>query len=124
MESIEPLLDKLEKLAKEDAAGKNHEPKFSIYVIEVENLDDREDWDFYVGSTGKTIEERFKDHRNRRKTAWRKFKCGVCKPKRLHKISKDFPKFYSRLVAEQAEGDTARFLRSLNYKVGCNKLAK
>ncbi len=55
MDDSEQLLLRLQKLAAEDAIGKKSDPRYSVYVIEVEKLDPNLEYDFYVGSTGNPV---------------------------------------------------------------------
>ena len=62
MDDSEKLLLRLQKLAAEDAIGKKSDPRYSVYVIEVEKLDPNLEYDFYVGSTGNPVRYRFAQH--------------------------------------------------------------
>lgn len=124
MNDTEALLRKLNKIAKEDALGRSYEPTRSVYIIEVENLVEDSNWDYYVGMTGNSIEQRFQEHVDGYK-AWKKFDKGFCRPLRLdYSICSVFPKFHTQAAAESAEGEVARALRNLGYVVYSDKIDK
>ena len=117
MGATEKLLKKLFDIATEDSYGRNYEPTRSVYIIEVENLVAECKWDYYVGMTGKSIEQRFKEHVEGYH-AWKKFDKGYCKPVRLdYALCSTFPKFHTEAAAKQAEGEVARALRESGYEV-------
>ena len=62
MDPTTALQNKLKKIAEEDAHGRSYEPTRSVYVIEVENISENNNWDYYVGYTGNSIETRFQEH--------------------------------------------------------------
>ena len=67
--------------------------------------------------TGKSIEQRFKEHVEGYH-AWKKFDKGYCKPVRLdYALCSTFPKFHTEAAAKQAEGEVARALRDSGYEV-------
>lgn len=82
MNITDKLIKKLEKIAKEDSCGRSYEPTRSVYIIEVENLIEGSNWDYYVGMTGNSIEQRFQEHVDGY-NAWKNFRKGICKPVRL-----------------------------------------
>lgn len=124
MDETEALLRKLNKIANEDAFGRSYEPTKSVYIIEVENLVEGSHWDYYVGMTGNSIEQRFQDHADGHK-AWKKFDKGICKPVRLdYSLCSVFPKFHTEEAAKRAEGEVARALRDLGYEVYSDMIDK
>lgn len=124
MDETETLLRKLNKIAKEDSFGRSYEPTRSVYIIEVENLVEGSDWDYYVGMTGNSIEQRFQEHVDGYK-AWKKFDKGFCRPLRLdYSICSVFPKFHTEGAAKRAEGEVARTLRDLGYEVYSDMINK
>ena len=111
------LIRKLVALANLDSQGRSHKPTKSVYIIEVENLDRKNNWDYYVGYTGKNVEERYKEHLIGYKS-WREFKAGRSRPKGLaFDLMAEFPKFYTVSAAKEAEGLVARALRDSEYEV-------
>ncbi len=59
MDESEKLLNDLRKLALQDSIGKKSAATYSVYVIEIERIDPTLEFDFYVGSTGNSIQHRF-----------------------------------------------------------------
>ena len=124
MGATEKLLKKLFDIATQDSYVRNYEPTRSVYIIEVENLVSESNWDYYVGMTGKSIEQRFKEHVEGY-NAWKKFDKGFCKPVRLdYALCSTFPKFHTEAAAKQAEGEVARALRESGYEVYSDMLDK
>lgn len=122
--ATDKLIKKLDKIAKADSYGRNYEPTRSVYIIEVENLIEGSNWDYYVGMTGNSIEQRFQEHIDGYNT-WRNFKKGICKPVRLeYSLCSFFPKFHTQEAAKLAEGEVARFLRELGYEVYSDMIDK
>lgn len=124
MDTTEKLLKQLGKISKEDSYNRKYEPTRSVYIIEVENLMEGSRWDYYVGMTGKSIEERFQEHVDCYKT-WTEFKNGICRPVRLdYSLCSLFPKFHTEEAAKHAEGVVARELRDLGYEVYSDMIDK
>lgn len=109
------LLNQLKKLAKEDAEGRSYAPTRSVYVIQVENISVENNWDYYVGYTGKTIETRFQEHIAGYKT-WEEFKKGRSRPLSIaYDLCSVYPKFHTTEAAKKAEGLVARALRDAGF---------
>jgi hypothetical protein len=124
MDPTTALHNKLKKISKEDAYGRTYQPTRSVYIIEVENLVPESVWHYYVGMTGKSIEERFQEHIDKYLT-WGKFKDGSCRPLRLdYSLCTSYPKFHTEEAAKYAEGVVARALREAGYEVYSDQIDK
>ena len=116
------LQNQLKKIAEEDAYGRSYEPTRCVYVIEVENISESNNWDYYVGYTGNSIETRFQEHLDGYKT-WKEFKHGRSCPKRLaYDLCSVYPKFHTTEAALKAEGLVARALRTAGFKVYSHRI--
>jgi hypothetical protein len=125
MDESELLLWQLQKLAKDDAKGKKSDPRYSVYVIEVEKLDPNVKYDFYVGSTGNPVRHRFAQHVPDHKFAARIFRNSRARAKCLRwDLMLGFPLFYSKDAAEQAEGLVAKALDKAGWEVNSDRLEK
>jgi hypothetical protein len=115
MDPTSLLLKQLTKLAEEDAEGRSYSPTRSVYVINVENISAENNWDYYVGYTGNTIEIRFQEHIDGYKT-WKEFKKGRARPISLaYDLCSVYPKFHTTEAAKKAEGLVARALRDAGF---------
>ena len=124
MDPTTALHKELKKISKEDAYGRSYEPTRSVYVIEVENISESNNWDYYVGYTGNSIETRFQEHLDGYKT-WKEFKHGRSCPKRLaYDLCSVYPKFHTTEAALKAEGLVARALRTAGFKVYSDRIDK
>ena len=122
MDPTTALQNKLKKIAEEDTHGRSYEPTRSVYVIEVENISENNNWDYYVGYTGNSIETRFQEHLHGYKT-WREFKHSRSRPKRLaYDLCSVYPKFHTTEAALMAEGLVARALRTAGYNVYSDRI--
>lgn len=125
MDDSEQLLLRLQKLAMEDAIGKKSDPRYSVYVIEVEKLDPNLKYDFYVGSTGNPVRYRFAQHVPDHKFAARIFRNSRARAKCLRwDMMLEFPMFHSKEAAEQAEGHIAKALHKAGWDVNSDRLEK
>jgi hypothetical protein len=125
MDESEKLLHDLQKLAREDSKGKKAEPKFSVYVIEIEKLDPSLKFDFYVGSTSKSIQYRFSQHTQDNELAAKIFRRARARARHLRwDLTLDFPKFHTRGAAEKAEGLLARAITQAGWSVSSDRLDK
>ena len=125
MDDSEQLLLRLQKLAAEDAIGKKSDPRYSVYVIEVEKLDPHLEYDFYVGSTGNPVRYRFAQHVPDHKFAARIFRNSRARAKCLRwDMMLELPKFHSKEVAEIAEGLVAKALHKAGWDVNSDRLEK
>ena len=123
MDESEKLLNDLRKLASQDSIGKKTEPKFSVYVIEIEKLDPSLKFDFYVGSTGNPVRYRFDQHVPGHKFAARIFRNSRAIAKCLRwDMMMDFPTFHSKEAAEHAEGLVAKALFNAGWSVNSDRL--
>lgn len=117
------LHKKLEALANLDSQGKRGHPRFSVYVIEVEKVDPNLQCDFYVGSTVHPVWQRLQQHIEGHKLASRPFKYGRGKAKCVRwDLMENYPKYFSRANAEEAERLVAIALQSAGWVVHCNML--
>ena len=125
MDDSEQLLLQLQKLAAEDAIGKKFDPRFSVYVIEVEKLDPHLAYDFYVGSTGNPVRYRFAQHVLDHKFAARIFRNSRARAKCLRwDMMLNIPMFHSKKAAEKAEGLVAKALHKAGWDVNSDRLEK
>ena len=125
MDDSEQLLLRLQKLAAEDAIGKKSEPKYSVYVIEVEKLDPNLRYDFYVGSTGNPVRYRFTQHVPDHKFAARIFRNSRARAKCLRwDLMLELPMFHSKEAAVKAEGLVAKALHKAGWEVNSDRLEK
>jgi hypothetical protein len=102
-------------------AGIHSEPPkkpFHVYVIKVVSAPDVKQIDYYVGSTGNTLENRFRIHLSGEGTAARIFKNGKYRPVSFKEGWMDkFPVFHDETSVREAEGVVAEFLISKGYVV-------
>ncbi len=125
MDDSGQLLLRLQKLAAEDAMGKKSDPRYSIYVIEVEKLDPNLKYDFYVGSTGNPVRYRFAQHVPDHKFAARIFRNSRARAKCLRwDLMLELPMFHSKEAAENAEGLLAKALHKAGWVVNSDRLEK
>ncbi len=123
MDESEKLQSDLQKLAVRDLLGKKSEPTYSVYIIEIEKIDTTLDFDFYVGSTGNSIQYRFSQHVPGHKFAARIFRNSRAKALRIRwDLMADFPKFRSKTSAQIAEGLVARAVQKAGWKVHSDQL--
>ncbi len=125
MDDSEKLLLRLQKLAMEDAIGKKSDPRYSVYIIEVDKLDPNLEYDFYVGSTGNPARYRFAQHVPDHKLAARIFRNSRARAKSLRwDLMLEFPMFHSKEAAENAEGLVAKALHEAGWSVNSDRLEK
>ncbi len=123
MDESGQLLLRLQKLAAEDAIGKKSDPKYSVYVIEVETLDPNLEYDFYVGSTGNPVRYRFAQHVPGHKFAARIFRNSRARAKCLRwDIMLELPMFHTKEAADKAEGLVAKALHKAGWEVNSDRL--
>ena len=85
--------------------------RYALYVIEVESLDERVPYEFYVGVTKTSGQHRMEQHSEGGDRAWRKFRNGQARPVRLRgDLTDGLPRFRTRAKALQAEGLLARVI--------------
>jgi len=95
------------------AAGEPQEGarRYALYVIEVESLDERVPYEFYVGVTRTSGRNRMKQHSEGGNRAWRKFRNGQARPVRLREdLTEGLPRFRTKERALAAEGTLARVI--------------
>ena len=125
MDESEKLLRDLQKLALEDSIGKKSEPTYSVYVIEIEKLDPSLKFDFYVGSTSKSVQYRLSQHIPGHNLASQIFRHSRGRAKQVRwDLTMDFPKFHTRGAAEKAEGLLARAIHKAGWSVSSDRLDK
>jgi len=94
--------------AKEEQVGTR---RYALYVIEVESLDDRVPYEFYVGMTRTSGRHRMTQHSERGDRAWKMFRNGHARPVRLREdLTEGLPRFRTEAKALQAEGLLARVI--------------
>ena len=85
--------------------------RYALYVIEVESLDERVPYDFYIGMTNKSGRHRMTQHSERGDRVWRMFRNGKARPVRLREdLTEGLPRFRTKAKAIQAEGLLARVI--------------
>jgi hypothetical protein len=93
-----------------------HEPqqgarRYALYVIEIESLDDRVPYEFYVGYTLTSGRNRMKQHSEGGKRAARMFRNGRARTIRLREdLTAGLPRYRTKEVALNAEGLLARVI--------------
>lgn len=101
--------------------GRNH----YVYVIEVEPITDRGQFDFYVGYTGNAVRTRFEQHVSRGDMAARIFRYGYARPVRVcDELMLGAPPFPDADTAKLAEGLLARRIRACGYRVKSDALRR
>ena len=112
-------------MAEFDCRSSDSEARYSVYILGVMPLNDSCKYDFYVGSTGKSVEERCEEHKlkTRPKSA-QVFINNADVGEIQWDLMGDFPKFCSRERAEAAEGRVARWLVNKGFRVSCDKLSE
>jgi hypothetical protein len=125
VDESEKLLFEVKKLAREDSMGKKSEPRYSVYVIEIEKLDPSLKFDFYVGSTSNSVLYRLSQHIPDHDLASKIFRHSRGRAKQIRwDLTMDFPKFHSRDAAEKAEGLLARAIQKAGWSVSSDRLNK
>jgi hypothetical protein len=125
MDESEKLLNDLRKLALQDSIGKKSAATYSVYVIEIEKLDPNLKFDFYVGSTSKSIQHRVSQHVQDHDLAAQMFRHARAKAKQVRwDLTLGFPKFHTRSAAEKAEGLLARAIQKAGWSVCSDRLDK
>jgi len=85
--------------------------RYALYVIEVESLDERVPYEFYVGVTKTSGRHRMKQHSAGGDRAWRMFRNGKARPVRLREdLMQGLPRFRTKDTALAAEGTLARVI--------------
>lgn len=85
--------------------------RYALYVIEIESLDERVPYEFYIGMTRTSGRHRMKQHNERGDRAWRMFRNGKARPVRLREdLTDGLPRFRTEEKALQAEGLLARVI--------------
>lgn len=85
--------------------------RYALYVIEVESLDERVPYEFYIGVTLTSGKHRMKQHSEGGNRAWRKFRNGQARPVRLREdLTEGLPRFRTKGKALAAEGTLARVI--------------
>ena len=125
MNDSEQLHLHLQKLAAQDSIGKKSDPKYSIYIIEIEKLDSNLKYDFYVGSTGNPVRYRFAQHVPNHKFAARIFRNSRARAKCVRwDMMLEIPMFHSKEAAQMAEGLVAKALNKAGWEVNSDRLDK
>lgn len=125
MDDSEKLLKEVMELAMQDSVGRKSKPTYSVYVIEIEKIDPTLKFEFYVGSTSKSIQYRFAQHVPEHELASKIFKRLRGKAKQIRwDLTLCFPKFHTRAAAEKAEGLLARAIQEAGWTVSSDRLNK
>ncbi len=125
MDDSDRLIEQLKKIAIRDAVGKKFEARFSVYIIEIQKIDQSLNYDFYVGSTGNPVRHRFAQHVPEHKFAARIFRNSRARAKCLRwDMMLELPKFHTKDAAEKAEGLVAKALYKAGWEVNSDRLEK
>lgn len=85
--------------------------RYQLYVMEVEAIDPRMPYSFYVGLTGVSPERRFAQHEAGGAKAWRQIRNGRARALRLRlDLMQGLPVYRTLEVAQVAEGTLARVI--------------
>ena len=85
--------------------------RYALYVIEIESLDERVPYEFYIGMTRTSGRHRMRQHAERGSRASRMFRNGKARPVRLREdLTEGLPRFRTQEMALQAEGLLARVI--------------
>lgn len=83
--------------------------RYALYVIEIESLDDRVPYEFYVGYTKTSGRNRMRQHSEGGKRAARMFRNGRARTVRLREdLTAGLPRYRTKDIALEAEGLLAR----------------
>lgn len=107
-----------------DLNSRTVEANYSVYVLDVVPLSENCKYQLYVGSTWKSVEERYEEHREGGTKSARIFRSTASVGNIRWDLMDGFPKFYSREAAERAEGRVAKWLSNKGFTVRCNMLEK
>ncbi len=118
------IVSSLHSLAEFDSHKESSVANFSVYIIDVIPVTENCKFQFYVGSTWKTVQGRHEEHKEKGKKAARVFKGNGDVGDIRWDLMDGFPKFHTRVAAERAEGRVARWLQNQGYSVSCNMLNK
>ena len=116
------IVKSLQNRAEFDSRLHDSEAKFSVYILDVIPLVESCSYHFYVGSTGKPVEERFLEHKEKGEKSARIFRNRADVGDIRWDLMEGFPKFHTRAAAERAEGRVAKWLVNKGYQVRCNAL--
>lgn len=115
------VIKSLNNMAEFDCKN-NGKAEFSVYVLDVLPLSDKCKYQLYVGSTWKTVEERFEEHKSGGPKSARIFR-SIAKVGEIRwDLMNEFPKFCSRAGVGRAEARVARWLTNRGFNVRCDKL--
>ena len=110
-------------MAEFDCRSSISEARYSVYILEVIPLNDSCKYDLYVGSTGKSVEQRCEGHKSKKRPKSAQVFINNADVGEIRwDLMEDFPKFCSRERAEAAEGRVARWLVNEGFRVSCDKL--
>lgn len=117
------LLKGLQNMSEFESLKSSDEAKYSVYILEVLPLSDSCKYDFYVGSTGLSIEDRHKQHKSGGAKSARIFRSRATVGEIRWDLMDGFPKFRKRETVERAEGRVAQWLANRGFSVRCDRLA-
>lgn len=118
------IVSSLLTLAEFDCNEESSLANFSVYIIDVIPVTENCKYQFYVGSTWKTVQGRHEEHKDKGQKAAKVFKRNGDAGDIRWDLMDGFPKFHTRVAAERAEGRVARWLQNQGYSVSCNMLEK
>ena len=98
-------------------------PQHRVYVIEVERVDPAITWDFYVGSTGLYLRERWERYEQLTDKVSKYFRRGQVKALRYrYDLMKGWGPYDTHDECLQAEGDLAVALQLAGFSVYSDRL--
>ena len=94
----------------------NFESHHRVYILEVKSNLELEGFNFYVGQTKDSIENRVKTHLRAGLFSWSQFRNGNYDLVRVRKdLHSQFPTFGNEVAAKKAEGLVADYLNALGF---------
>jgi hypothetical protein len=109
-------------MAEFDSRSHDSEAMFSVYILDVIPLVENCPYNFYVGSTWKSVEERHQEHKQKGDKSSRIFRKRADVGDIRWDLMEGFPKFHTRAAVERAEGRVAKWLVNKGHQVRCNAL--
>lgn len=101
---------RIQRLAESENSSQGRR-RYRLYVMEVEAIDPKMPYSFYVGLTGLSPEERFAQHEAGGVKAWRQIRNGRARAVRLRPdLMEGLPVYRTLEAAQAAEGTLARVI--------------